>query len=108
MSLHRLVRGMKKWDQQQREAHRPASPLTGIGTTARILHQQGQPHIQRNCVLCRMTPAGPTRIWRKTLRAEAKGIYRRHQRTVETQPPRKGSTWARRHMQALPLPVVEE
>jgi len=34
-----------------------------------------------------MTPAVLTRIWRKTLRAEAKGIRRRHTRTVETEQP---------------------
>ena len=44
-----------------------------------------------------MIPADMARIWRKTLRAEAKGIYRRHKRTVKTEQPRKGSTWLRRH-----------
>jgi hypothetical protein len=49
-----------------------------------------------------MTPADLARIWRKTLRAEAKGIYRRHYtRAVETEAPRKGSTWRRRHPQHL-------
>jgi len=49
-----------------------------------------------------MTPADLTRIWRKTLRAEAKGIYRRHTRTVETEQPQKGSTWVRRHRWQVP------
>lgn len=44
-----------------------------------------------------MIPADMARVWRKTLRAEAKGIYRRHARTVETEEPRLGSTWYRRH-----------
>jgi hypothetical protein len=53
-----------------------------------------------------MRPITPW-TWRKTLRMEAKGIYRRHYtRTVETEQPRKGSTWGRRHRQALPR--VEE
>jgi hypothetical protein len=44
-----------------------------------------------------MSPAELTRTWRKTLRAEAKGVRRRHVRIVETEAPRKGSTWVRRH-----------
>lgn len=44
-----------------------------------------------------MTPANMARIWRKTLRAEGKGVRRRHARIVETEAPRKGSTWVRRH-----------
>jgi len=43
-----------------------------------------------------MKPVTPW-TWRKTLRAEAKGIYHRHKRTVETEQPHRGSTWYRRH-----------
>jgi hypothetical protein len=43
-----------------------------------------------------MKPITP-QTWRKTLRAESKGTYHRHERTVETEQPRKGSTWYRRH-----------
>jgi hypothetical protein len=38
-----------------------------------------------------------SQTWRKTLRAESKGIHSPHERTVETEQPRKGSTWYRRH-----------
>ena len=56
-----------------------------------------------------MTPADKARIWRKTLRAEAKGIYRRHYtRTVETEQPRKGSTWVRRHRWQVPVVNLAE
>ena len=45
-----------------------------------------------------MSPADMARTWRKTLRAEAKGIRKHHySRTVETEQPRPGSTWVRRH-----------
>jgi len=50
-----------------------------------------------------VTPADMARVWRKTLRAEAKGIRRRHLRTVETEQPRKGSTWTRRHRWQVPV-----
>jgi len=44
-------------------------------------------------------PAGDPKIWRKQLRREAKGEKkgRRQTHRVEIQPPRKGSTWVRRH-----------
>jgi len=48
-----------------------------------------------------MNPAAPL-PWRKTLRAEAKGIYHRHERAVKTEPPREGSTWVRRHRWQIP------
>ena len=45
--------GMRQQRQQQRRrAAAPPAPLVGVGTTARILHQQGLPHIEANCVLC--------------------------------------------------------
>lgn len=45
-----------------------------------------------------MKPEG-ARVWRKTLRREARGTTRGRRPThpVEQQPPRKGSTWLRRH-----------
>lgn len=54
-----------------------------------------------------MRPVTPW-TWRKTLRAEAKGIYRRHKRTVETEQPRRGSTWYRRHKWQVQLPTGEK
>jgi len=43
-----------------------------------------------------MKPIAPV-PWRKTLRAEAKGLDRRHVRLSEAPEPIPGSTWFRRH-----------
>jgi hypothetical protein len=46
-----------------------------------------------------MRPAEPTRVWRKSRRAVVKGAARGRRAThqVQVEPPRRGSTWLRRH-----------
>lgn len=46
-----------------------------------------------------MTPADETRVWRKALRTASKGMRRGRRAThaVRINPPRKGSSWLRRH-----------
>lgn len=46
-----------------------------------------------------MTPADETRVWRKALRGASKGMTRGRRTThlARINPPRRGSSWLRRH-----------